>query len=133
MCARPIELNTLKLAQERQQAEKARLDATAKETEREMTRLEKRTAELSGKIEHWLSDYNVKKQSTLDRVTLRKLLAHPVEWIVEERETLSAIERAVARATSVLDERTRQLTQHEQRRPSDEPLDRLKQIGRAHV
>ncbi|PPL02283.1 AAA family ATPase [Parapedobacter indicus] len=121
------QLNAKKQSQERLQIEKAQLDATAKETQHEITRLEKRAAELSGKIEQWLTDYSAKQQSRLDQATLQKLLTHPAEWIAEEREALSAIERAVTQATSVLDERTRQLTQHEQQRPSDEPLDTLQQ------
>ncbi|SEL91871.1 AAA family ATPase [Parapedobacter koreensis] len=121
------QLNAKKRSQERLQTEKAKLDATAKETEHEIIRLEKRTTELFGKIEQWLSDYNAKQQNALDRSTLQKLLTHPTEWISEEREALLAIERAVTQATSVLGERKRQLTQHEQQRPYDEPLDMLKQ------
>jgi len=43
----------------------------------------------------------------LDQIALQKLLAHPAEWIAEEREELLAVERAVTQTTSVLDERTR--------------------------
>jgi len=120
-------LATRKQLQEHLQTEKAQLEATAKETEREITRLEMRTAELSGKIEQWLADYNTKQQLILAKDALQKLLDHPAEWIAEEQQALSTIERALTQATSVLDERTRQLIQHEQRRPSDESLDNLKQ------
>src|SRR5690606_10892462 len=75
----------------------------------------------------WLADYNAKQQLTLAQAAIQKLLEHPVEWIAEEQQALSAMERAVTQATSVLDERSRQLTQHEQRRPSDESLDKLRQ------
>ena len=121
------QLNARKQAHDQLQTKKIKLDATAKETEHEIARLEKRAAELSGKIEQWLSDYNAKQQSALDQATLQRLLAHPAEWIAEERDALSAIERGVTQPTTVLDERTRQLTQHEQQRPSDEPLDTLQQ------
>lgn len=112
---------------ERLQTEKTQLDATAKEMGPEITRLEMRTVELSDKIEKWLADYNTKQPATLVKETLQKLLEHLAEWIAEEQQALSAIERAVTQTTSVLDERTRQLTEHEQRRPTDESLDNLKQ------
>ncbi|MFC3199310.1 AAA family ATPase [Parapedobacter deserti] len=121
------QLNIRRQSQELLQTENAQLEATATEIGREITRLEKRTAELSGKIEQWLCDYNAKHQSTLGKALLQKLLAHPSEWIAEEREALSAIERTVTQASSVLDERTRQLARHEQQRPSGESLDKLKQ------
>src|SRR5690606_32350864 len=120
-------LDAQKQSQEQLQIEKTQLEATTKETEREITRLEMRTTELSGKIEQWLADYNAKQQPALAKETAQKLLEHPAEWIAEEQQALSAIERAVTQATSVLDERTRQFTQHGQRRPSDESLDKLKQ------
>lgn len=106
--------------------QKAALDATAKEAEHQILQLEQRTEELAAKIEQWLADHHAKQRSALDRTSLQKLLAHPAEWIAEEREALSSVDRAVTQATSVWDERTRQLTQHERRRPSDESLDNLK-------
>ena len=125
------QLNVRKQRQERLQTDITRMDATAKETEREIARLERRTGELSGKIEQWLAEYNAKQQSTLDRIALQKLLAHPVEWITEEREALSAIERAITQATSVWVERKRLLAQHEKKRPSNQPLATLREQAAA--
>ncbi len=121
------QVNIQKQRQAHLQTEKAQADAAVKETDREIARLEKRTGELSGKIEQWLDDYQARQQFTMDRSTLQTLLSHPAEWIAKEREALSAIERAVTRATSVLEERQRRLIQHEKKRPSDHTINALKQ------
>ena len=124
------QLDGRKQLAERLQAERAQLDAKTSEAEREITRLEERTAGLSGKIDAWLSGYNAREQRGVDRQRLRELLAHPAEWIATERDAISAVERAVTQARSVLDERVRQLEEHEQQRPSDEPLEVLEQRHR---
>ena len=121
------QVNVHKQRQAHLQTEKVRTDAIVKETQGEIARLEKRTNELSGKIEQWLEEYQTKHQHSLDRATLQALLLHPSEWIAKEREVLSAIERAVTQATSILEERRRQLAHHERKRPSDQTVDALKQ------
>ena len=112
---------------EQRQTEKTQQDTKISETVSEIRRLEERVLELSGKIDEWISQNNTGDQVALDVEALRRLLAHPPEWIAAERETLSALERTVTQARSVLDERTRQLIEHEQQRPSDEPLEALEQ------
>lgn len=124
------QLDRRKQLAERLQTERTQLDTKSSEAVREITRLEERAAELSGRIGEWLSGYNVGEQRGLDWETLRKLLAHPAEWMAAERDALSALERAVTRAKSVWEERTRQLAEHEQQRPSAEPLESLEQRHR---
>jgi len=109
------------------QTEKAQTDAVVKETEREIALREKHAGELSAKIEQWLEEYRARQQRTLDRLALQALLSHSTEWIAAERAALSAIDHAVTRATSVLEERQRQLAQHEKKRPSDQTSEALKQ------
>ncbi len=127
-------LNTAKQQRERHETERVRTDAAIKETEKEIARLEKRIGELSGKITQWLAEYAAKQQHALDTAALQALLSHSPEWIVEEREALMALERAITQALSVLEERKRQLTQHEKKRPSEQPIDALEQqLAQLHL
>lgn len=120
------QLNAQKQRQLLLQTEKAQMDATVSETEREIGRLEKRFGDLSGTVEQWLERYKTTHQSTITRAALQELLSHSAEWIAEEREALSTLERAVTRAASVFEERQHQFVQHKKRRFSDQTLEALK-------
>jgi len=119
-------LNTQRQLQTHLQTEKTQMDAIISEAEREIARLDKRARELTVNIEQWLADYRGRQHVALDRTALKALLSHPAEWIADEREALSAIERAVTQAMSVWEERQRQLTQHEIKRPSDQTVGDLR-------
>lgn len=107
--------------------EHTKIDAAISQANVEIKRIAKRINELSEQIGQWLADYNATQQGALDMAALQALLSHPPAWIAEERAALSGIERAVTQARSVWEERRRQLNQHEQRRPSDQTEDELKQ------
>ena len=76
----------------------------------------------------WLSQFNCSNPATpIDMEQLRTLLTHTAEWINDERKQLQSIESALQKAATVLQERQQQREMHEQKRPTADDADVVKE------
>src|SRR5690606_16460445 len=87
--------------------------------------LAKKETALKEKLSSWMSDYNVKFETTLDEQELMELLAYDQDWIESERASLLAMEDAVKHAKAILQERSKLLATHTQQRLSESTLEEL--------
>jgi len=78
------------------------------------------------KIQHWLTDYNLKFQQSMTLLEWKALLTFSSEWIENERIALNALEEEKTKANSVLHERTEIFQKHVSNRPSERLLEYLK-------
>ncbi|WP_217602335.1 AAA family ATPase [Chitinophaga sp. GbtcB8] len=98
------------------------------QTGKEIELLQQQQTTHTGKIQQWLSNYNTPQSSTMDEQLLLQLLELPAEWIDEERAVLRAMDDALTHAQSILNERTKQLEQHQQQQRSERQADELTQL-----
>jgi len=99
------------------------------EAEKDLAFLQQSLAVFAKNIQEWLIEFNKRNTPTLDEQRLSQLLAHDVGWIETERAALRALDDAITQAQSVLQERTSQLQQHEQRRLSERNTETLTQLA----
>ena len=78
------------------------------------------------KIQHWLTDYNLKFQQSMTLSELKTLLTFSSEWIENERNALNSLEEEKTKANSVWQERTEIFQKHVSNRPSERVLEELK-------
>ncbi|MBW7893030.1 MAG: hypothetical protein H3C48_18800, partial [Chitinophagaceae bacterium] len=76
-------------------------------------------------IDEWLSEYNTRYQSDQTLDDIRGLLAFQRDWMEEERTDLERIDTELAKAKSVLLERSRDLENHERQKNSDLSFEEL--------
>ncbi|MCJ8152773.1 AAA family ATPase [Chryseobacterium sp. SSA4.19] len=87
--------------------------------------LQKDAETASGKINHWLNEYNHKNGDSLTFEQLYELLELSNEWIITERSAVQEIEEEVTKSSSVLAERKGLLDIHQQKVIAARPLDEL--------
>ncbi|MDD4912437.1 MAG: AAA family ATPase [Sideroxydans sp.] len=76
--------------------------------------------------ENWIGQFSsTHPASPINEDQLRALLAHPADWIREERQQLQSIDRALQNAKAVLQERTAQREVIEQKRPTADSADEV--------
>jgi exonuclease SbcC len=77
---------------------------------------------------NWIDQFDLSHlDSPIDKEQLRALLAHPADWIREERQQLQSIDTALQNAKAVLQERTAQREAIEQNRPTADSADEVKE------
>ncbi|WAR43669.1 AAA family ATPase [Methylomonas rapida] len=102
--------------------------ATARQAEMQAQTLlnenQARRATAEDALAKWLTTFRQRHRAIeeLDQPQLRALLQHDHLWLSQERQALQAIDKALAQALAVLDERRQQCEQHWARRASLESL-----------
>ncbi len=86
---------------------------------------EKEAEVFKGNISEWLQGYNGTSSISLNEIALIELLSHSQEWIAIEQKAIQAINEAVTKSQSVLNERKSALTQHEAKKISNRETDEL--------
>lgn len=85
-------------------------------------------------VQDWLDQYNRQTGTDMEEARLESLLAYTHDWMEEERKLLNEINDWVTRSETAFQERNKILTNHEQKRLSDRPLEELillKEAGEA--
>ena len=82
----------------------------------------------SGDIHNWIDQYNKQNSLSLDYEQLINLLSFTVDWKNEEQAALKNIADELTKALSVLNERTKLLKQHEQKRLSERPIEEVNDL-----
>ncbi len=98
------------------------------EAEKDIQSSQQQAATFTQKIREWLTAYNSRNTPALDVERLMQLLAYDADWIETERTALREIDNAITKAKSILQERTDQLQQHEQKRISERSAETLAEL-----
>jgi exonuclease SbcC len=117
-----------KAAREKLQLEITRLSTQKKQAEKDIIAFQLQMTTYCEKIKRWLDSYNLKNASLLDETILEDLLSLEPGWIEAERAALRAMDDAVTKAQSVMNERTNSLQQHEKQRISERQPEELNEI-----
>ena len=117
-----------KADREKLQLEITRLSTQTKQAEKDILAFQLQMATYSEKIKKWLDSYNLKNTSLLDETILEDLLSLEPGWIEAERAALRAMDDAVTKAQSVMNERSNSLQQHEKQRLSERQPEELNEI-----
>ena len=78
-----------------------------------------------GRMESWLGNYNQQNQVQIDVDVLMSMLKYDHEWIEQEREALSTLDKAVMHCKTLQSDREHSLTQHHSTKVTDHSLEEL--------
>jgi len=102
-----------------------RIDTQKEQAEKDIMSLQQQAESFHQKIREWLTVFNSQNALVLDEDQLLQLLAYDTGWIEAERAALRAIDNTLTQSQSVLQERSTQMQQHEQKRVSERSADEL--------
>jgi exonuclease SbcC len=121
-------LNNNKLTQEKLNIAFTKATTQKTQLEKDLVDLQDNKTTYSGDILNWLEQYNKQNSLSLDYEQLLILLSFTSKWKDEEQAALKDIADALTKALSVLNERTKLLKQHEQKRLSDRPVEEVNDL-----
>ncbi|RZM22796.1 MAG: hypothetical protein EOO88_28290 [Pedobacter sp.] len=118
----------MKTDRENLQTNLTRTGTQKEQAEKDILLLQQQAETFHQKIQDWLTAFDSRNTSVLNEERLSRLLAYDSDWIETERNALRAIDDAITRAQSVLQERSTQLQQHEQQRLSERSAEALHEL-----
>jgi len=121
-------LNNNKLTQEKLNTAFTKATTQKTQLEKDLVDLQDNKTAYSGDILNWIEQYNNQYSLSLDYEQLLNLLSFTSKWKDEEQAALKDIADALTKALSVLDERTKLIKQHEQKRLSDRPVEEVNDL-----